>query len=152
MKYLSLQIHFRVFSVSGSNKTSKSLQDLVETGQFLAGVRCRRNRHRVPVPSSSKDDFELVEGRCSVYLSTLCLSDRPVYLILSLLDFGRPGDLLTGATQSSKCLTGVVMFLGVISQRLDNLQREWESVLDLIDGILAAEVSFIPPVMCTTFD
>ncbi|KAF7122250.1 hypothetical protein CNMCM5793_000207 [Aspergillus hiratsukae] len=143
MKHQSLQIHFRVFSVSGSNRIFKSLQDLVETGQCLAGVRCRRNRHRVPVPSRSNNDVELVESRCSVYLSTLCLSDRPVYLILSLLDFGRPGSPLRGATRSSKCLTGVVMFLAIISDRLDDWQHEWESVLDLIDRILATEMQEI---------
>ncbi|KAF7159480.1 hypothetical protein CNMCM5623_004818 [Aspergillus felis] len=138
------QFHFRVFSVSNPQKNSKSLEDLVKAGQYLTGIRCQRNRHAVPVPSRPKQDVELAESRCSIHLSTLCITERPVYQVVSFRDFGDYGGmndlLLTSANQPAKHLTGVVVFLTVISRRLNDWRTEWESVLKTIESILEIEM------------
>ncbi|KAL4863707.1 hypothetical protein BDV12DRAFT_177218 [Aspergillus spectabilis] len=140
---LSMQLHFRVFRVSNSDKSSGSLEDMVKASQCLTGIRCQRNRHGLPVPSKPNQMVELAESRCSIYLSTLTLTERPVYQVLSLRDFaGCSNDLFLGdsAAPGAKHLTGLNMFLDVISRRLNDWQAEWTSVLDAIESILVTEM------------
>ncbi|KAL4980884.1 hypothetical protein BDW66DRAFT_146668 [Aspergillus desertorum] len=114
INHLSLQFHFRVFSVPSAHGSSQPLEDQVKAGQYLTGIRCQRSRHTVPVPSKPKYDVELAEGRCSIYLSTLCIAKRPVYQVLFLYDFGSDRDMdnlfSTEQKQPATRLTGVEIF------------------------------------------
>jgi hypothetical protein len=143
---VSLHFYFRVFRVQDSEEKPDTLENMVKAGWCLTGVRCQRARFCLPVPNRPNESVKLAESRCFVYLNTLLRTERPVYQVLSLRDFGGCGGLNDfllecPAGLDGKHLTGFAMFLAVVSSRLNDWREEWESVLEKIEGILATEVS-----------